>query len=67
MLQNFLQWLNGVVPTSPRADSVRRVVGRYARGNVLLQQGRYVSGEDAAKIVHRGDRALEKLDRLAKR
>lgn len=65
MRLSLISWLNGEVTPSP-VDGLRQIVGRYSRGNVLLQQGRYITEKEAARIVQKGDRALERLNRRTK-
>ena len=43
----------------------RRVVARYSRGNIAMQQGRYMTEDDLNDLRKRGDAAATRLRRLA--
>ena len=43
----------------------RSVVARYSRGNVLVQEGHYISSEELESLSKRGDDAISNLEALA--
>lgn len=42
-------------------EASRRIVARYSRGNVRVQDGRYLTTEDLRDLTARGDEAARKL------
>jgi hypothetical protein len=48
-----------------KEEAARRVVSRFARGNVLLQSGHYLTEAEVMDVSRRGDRAMDRLNRAA--
>lgn len=44
-----------------KKDATRRIVARYSRGNVAVQQGRYIDEDDSKELREAGDKAMQKL------
>ena len=66
-IRTFLDWLMVRDYDTAKADAQRRVVARFSRGNVLVQLGRFITPGDASKIIRRGDRAMDRLQRASRR
>ena len=49
------------------SKSAGRVIARYARGNISIQFGRYLSEKKLEKLFADGDRAAARLAKRAKR
>jgi hypothetical protein len=64
-LTTFIDWLTVRDYSKGKADVQRKVFSRFARGNVLVQRGRYINEKDQADLVRRGDAATERLRRSA--
>lgn len=62
-LSTIFDWITVRDYDKAKADGQRRIVSRFARGNVLIQRGRYIDDIDAQELVRRGDRATERLER----
>ncbi len=65
-LSHFMDWLSVRDYDNAKADAQRRIVARFSRGNVTVQRGRYLDGDDARDLVRRGDVAMERLERGAR-
>lgn len=44
-----------------KEDATRRIVARYTRGNVNVQNGRLISEDGLEKLLLAGDKAMKKL------
>ncbi len=44
-----------------KKDATRKVVARYARGNVAIQMGRFIDEEDIKKLRDAGDKAMQNI------
>ena len=44
-----------------KLDIDRSVVGRFSRGNVLVQEGRYITDLELDELSAKGDEALSRL------
>ena len=64
-LRTIREWLAFRDYDRAKADGVRKIMGRFSRGNVNVQAGRYISDSDMLPLVERGDRAMAELDRAA--
>lgn len=64
MFKRLIDWLT-VKDYERELDDIRRgIVARYSRGNVAMQQGRYMTEEDLDDLRARGDAAAARLRRL---
>ena len=65
MFQRLKDWL-AVKDYERELDAIRRgIVARYSRGNIAMQQGRYMTEDDLNDLRKRGDAAAARLRRLA--
>lgn len=62
-LSKIIEWLSVRDYDRAKDEGIRRIVGRYARGNVVVQAGRYMNEADASIVVRRGDKAMAQLER----
>lgn len=67
VIRTFFDWLSLHDYDKAKHAAERELVARFARGNVLLQLGHYITAEDASEITRRGDRAMDRLNRAARR
>lgn len=44
-----------------KKDATRKIVARYARGNIAVQEGRYLDEEDLKELRAAGDKAMRKI------
>ena len=64
MFKRLTDWLT-VKDYERELDAIRRgIVARYSRGNVAMQQGRYLTADDLDTLRARGDDAAARLRRL---
>lgn len=61
----FFHWLTLRDYDQAKAEGQRRTVGRFSRGNVLTQNGRYLNDDDVECIVRKGDRDMAQLERAS--
>lgn len=61
MFSAIFDWLTLSDYEREQRDIVRKVVARYARGNVNLQNGRYIDQAALDELRQRGDRASTSL------
>lgn len=64
-VNRLIEWFSLKDYDRAKADSTRKIMGRFSRGNVMVQAGRYIGEIEAQEISRRGDRAIEQMDRQA--
>jgi len=65
-LTSFTDWITLRDYDQAKAAGARKVVSRFIRGNVLAGAGHYMTADEAAEIVRRGDDDMERLNRAAR-
>ncbi|MGL4490220.1 MAG: hypothetical protein ACRCU5_12335 [Rhizobiaceae bacterium] len=61
MFDRFVNWLTLRDYDSEKKVAFRGIIGRYTRGNISIQQGRYLTRSDIEKLGKEGDKAAQKL------
>lgn len=67
ILTPLFDWMTVRDYDKAKADALRRIVARFSRGNIKVQRGRYLDDRDFVSFVERGDAAMNRLERAAKR
>lgn len=62
-MMTFFKWITLRDYEEAKEGAKRRAVSRFSRGNILIQNRRYLNEADAAKVVLRGDRDMAQLER----
>lgn len=62
-ISTFWDWLTVQDYSKAKAESAKKIMGRYSRGNVLVQDGQFVEDHEMARIIARGDKATARLKR----
>jgi hypothetical protein len=65
-LHNLYSWLTVADYTEASEAATRRVVKRFARGNVSTQNGWYLNEKDFASLSARGDKAVDHLAQIVR-
>ena len=63
MFRRLHDWLTLRDYDRARETALRGVVARYARGNIAMQEGRFLTKADMAELRREGDAAAERLRR----
>lgn len=62
-MMKFFKWITLRDYEEAMEGAKRRIIGRFSRGNILIQNRRYLNEDDAARVVRRGDRDMAQLER----
>jgi hypothetical protein len=61
MFDKFVNWLTLRDYETEKKNAFRGVIGRYTRGNVSIQEGRYLTAGDIRKLGEAGDVSAQNL------
>lgn len=64
MFDKFVNWLTLRDYDAEKKIAFRRIIGRYTRGNISIQQGRYLTTSDILEVGKAGDKAAQNLRNL---
>lgn len=61
MLRKFFDWLNLADLDEARKKASVQIASRYARGNILIQNGHSMNAADLARLSAKADVAMGRL------
>jgi hypothetical protein len=64
MFDKFVNWLTLRDYDDEKKIAFRGIIGRYTRGNISIQQGRYLTTSDILEVRKAGDKAAQNLRNL---
>jgi hypothetical protein len=64
MFGKFIDWLTLRDYERVKKSAFRGIIGRYTRGNVSIQEGRYLTLEDVAALGTTGDMAAQNIRKI---
>ena len=65
MFGKFIDWLTLRDYEREKKSAFRGIIGRYTRGNVAIQEGRYLTADDIMALGKSGDLAAQNIRKLA--
>jgi hypothetical protein len=64
MFGKFIDWLTLRDYERTKKFAFRGIIGRYTRGNVAIQEGRYLTADDVKALGQAGDLAALNIRKL---
>jgi hypothetical protein len=64
MIGKFIDWLTLRDYERVKRSAFRGIIGRYTRGNVAIQEGRYLTADDIKALGQAGDLAALNIRKL---
>jgi hypothetical protein len=64
MFGKFIDWLTLRDYEAVKKSAFRGIIGRYTRGNVAIQEGRYLTADDLTALGQTGDLAASNIRKL---
>lgn len=67
LVRSLRDWLNLADYDAAKKKATKDIIKRYARGNVVFQNGGVMDEAEMAKLSAAGDAAIERLQKLGQR